>query len=312
MSSSHLYDAAIIGGGLAGLALSIQLARSGHRVVLLEKENYPYHKVCGEYISLESWDFLEGLGLPLHQMQLPLINRVQVSAPGGQLLEQVLPLGGFGISRYTLDAALAGLARAAGVDLREGVKVNDVQQEGDCFRLQLAADTLVAKVVAGCFGKRSNLDVKWKRSFTLQKPNKLNHYIGVKYHLRAHWPDNLIGLHNFKDGYCGISRIEEGKYCCCYLTTAANLQSCNNSVEQMEQEVLSRNPHLQKIFSSSEKLYDSPLTISQISFDKKQQVENHILMVGDTSGMIAPLCGAWPCMAAKSQQGSSMIFCTTK
>src|SRR5687768_2854247 len=56
--NAQQFDTAIIGGGLAGLALSIQLARLGHAVVLLEKEAYPYHKVCGEYISNESWPFL--------------------------------------------------------------------------------------------------------------------------------------------------------------------------------------------------------------------------------------------------------------
>ena len=101
------FDIAIIGGGLAGLALSIQAARSGYKTVLLEKEQYPFHRVCGEYISLESWDFLEQLGLPLSSMQLPLIKRLQVTAPNGKLFQTALPLGGFGISRIKLDNELA-------------------------------------------------------------------------------------------------------------------------------------------------------------------------------------------------------------
>ena len=68
------YDVAIVGGGLAGLALSIQLAKQGHRVIVFEKEEYPFHKVCGEYISSESWDFLISLGLDLQQMNLPIIK----------------------------------------------------------------------------------------------------------------------------------------------------------------------------------------------------------------------------------------------
>src|SRR5687767_9283184 len=71
MNSGTTYDVAIIGGGLGGLSLSIQLARKGYRVVLFEKEKYPYHKVCGEYISMEAWPFLEALGVPLATMQLP-------------------------------------------------------------------------------------------------------------------------------------------------------------------------------------------------------------------------------------------------
>jgi len=52
------YDIAIIGGGLAGLSLAILAADASYKVALVEKENYPFHKVCGEYISLESYNFL--------------------------------------------------------------------------------------------------------------------------------------------------------------------------------------------------------------------------------------------------------------
>src|ERR1700761_8369573 len=99
-----LYDVIVAGGGLAGLALATQLARAGYTVALLEKDNYPGHKVCGEYISLESWNFLEELGLPLSDWNLPIIRQLLVSAPNGRSLEHELQLGGFGISRYRLHA----------------------------------------------------------------------------------------------------------------------------------------------------------------------------------------------------------------
>lgn len=118
----EMYDVAIIGGGLAGLSLSIQLAKADYRVVLLEKETYPFHRVCGEYISLESWNFLESLGYPLGNMDLPLIQKLVVSAPDGNCIRQNLPLGGFGISRYKIDSELVQLARANGVHLLEGKK----------------------------------------------------------------------------------------------------------------------------------------------------------------------------------------------
>src|SRR5688572_33011074 len=117
------YDIAIIGGGLAGLALAIQAAGAGYQVVLFEKERYPFHKVCGEYISFESWNFLQELGVPLSDMDLPVINRVMISSPNGKYIENRLPLGGFGISRYTLDHMLAKIARREGVVLAEDTKV---------------------------------------------------------------------------------------------------------------------------------------------------------------------------------------------
>src|ERR1700742_1058502 len=114
-----MYDIIIAGGGLAGLSLAIQLGKAGYRVALFEKEIYPYHKVCGEYISLESWNFLEELGLPLSDWNLPVIRTLLLSATDGTSLQHELPLGGFGISRYKIDAALAGIARRSGVDLFE-------------------------------------------------------------------------------------------------------------------------------------------------------------------------------------------------
>jgi len=291
------YDLAIVGGGLAGLALSIQTAKAGYKVVLFEKENYPFHKVCGEYISLESWNFLQQLGVDLPSLNVSHIKRLQVSDIKGTFFEQPLPLGGFGISRYKLDHTLAQIAKQAGVVILEQTRVNDIRFSQELFNIESTKGIFIAKVVAGSFGKRSNLDVKWKRLFIIAKKNKLNNYIGVKYHIRYNFPDDLIALHNFKKGYCGISKVEDDKYCLCYLTTADNLQSGNNDIRKMEQSILSANPHLKKIFSECEMLWKEPVTISQISFDKKNLVEDHVLMIGDAAGMITPLCGNGMSMA---------------
>jgi len=307
--AKEAYDVAIIGGGLAGLALSIQSAKAGYKTILFEKEKYPFHKVCGEYVSLESWNFLEEIGMPLSQMDLPVIRNLLVTAPDGKELEQSLPLGGFGISRYLLDSMLALIAMENGVRVMEETKVNDVSFENELFNIQPTSGgnlfTIQSKVIAGTFGKRSNLDIKWKRKFILQKQNKLNNYIAVKYHIKTDWPSDLIALHNFKNGYCGISQIEDGKYCLCYLTTAKNLEQCHHSIPEMEKEILCKNPHLEKIFNHSGKLYASPVTISQISFVKKTQIHDHILLIGDAAGMITPLCGNGMSMAL---HGSKIAF----
>ncbi len=295
--SSNQYDIAIVGGGLAGLASAILSAKAGYKTILFEKERYPYHKVCGEYISMESWNFFELLGLPLSTMNLPIIQRLNISSPNGKLFETSLPLGGFGISRYKLDFELSQIAKQLGVTVHEETKVNDIVFEDDEFTVHSANTIIKSKVVFGSYGKRSNLDVKWNRDFIQKKPNKLNNYIGVKYHIKTNYPADLISLHNFENGYCGISQIEDKKYCLCYLTTAANLKNSNNSISQMENEILFQNPHLKKIFGKAEFLYDAPVTISQISFDEKKQTENHVLMIGDAAGLITPLCGNGMSMA---------------
>ena len=305
MSADTKYDVAIIGGGLAGLSLAIQSVRAGYSTILFEKEKYPFHKVCGEYISLESWNFLQDLGIPLSDMQLPVIRRLLVSAPAGKYIESDLPLGGFGISRYTLDNMLVQIARREGVTVMEETKVSDAIYRNNSFVVFTGRGETEATVVAGAYGKRGNLDVKWKRHFTRVKPNKLNHLVGVKYHIQYNHPHDLIALHNFENGYCGISQIEDNKCCLCYLTTAGNLRKSHNDLPAMEKNILGRNPFLEQIFNEAEMLYEEPLTISRISFNKKTQVENHVLMLGDSAGMITPLCGNGMSMAL---HGSKLAF----
>jgi flavin-dependent dehydrogenase len=47
-------DLVVCGGGLAGLSAALMAGRMGFSVALVEKKTYPFHKVCGEYLSLES------------------------------------------------------------------------------------------------------------------------------------------------------------------------------------------------------------------------------------------------------------------
>jgi menaquinone-9 beta-reductase len=296
MLSSTYFDCAIAGGGLAGLTLAIQLAEVGHSVVLFEKEKYPFHKVCGEYISMESSGFLERIGLPLSAMSLPFINQVKISSPNGTFLQQPLDLGGFGISRHTLDHALASLAKQKGVTVLEETSVTDIQFDGQHFYIQTSDTTFTAKVAIGAFGKKSNLDKVLGRA-TPSMLNKKKNYVGVKYHLKLDFPANRIELHNFKDGYAGISKVDDDKYCLCYLTTAHNLNLHQNDIKLMERKVLMQNPFLKRYFSEAEFLYDKPLAISQVTFQKKSAVENRVLLLGDAAGTIAPLCGNGMSMA---------------
>lgn len=305
MTDPYLYDVAVIGGGMAGLSLSIQLAKAGYRIVLFEKEKYPFHKVCGEYISLESRDFIVSLGLELEKLNLPSISKLTVSSPSGKKIEHRLPLGGFGISRYTLDNELYEIAKQNGVIVLEESKVNDVAFTDNTFTISTSGITIRSKVAAGTFGKHSNLDVKWSRNSLRNKNNKLNNYLGIKYHVHADLSADTISLHNFKEGYCGISKIEENKYCLCYLTTAQNLRSSHNSIAEMEKHILCKNPFLRNIFSTAEVLPGFPVSISQISFNKKSQVQNNVLMIGDAAGMITPLCGNGMSMAL---HGSKIAF----
>jgi menaquinone-9 beta-reductase len=287
-----MYDIIIIGGGLAGLVSSIQLAKGGKKVLLIEKKKYPFHRVCGEYISNETRPFLESIGLDFTKLGVKEILRFQFTSPSGRILETDLDLGGFGISRYKIDEALYHLAQSCGVEFLLENTVESVDFQNDKFTVRTLFDKFEARFVIGTYGKRTKLDASLQRSFF----SKRSPYIGVKYHIKTDFPQDLIALHNFKDGYCGISAIEDDKYCLCYLTTRENLRK-HGTILEMEKNILWKNPHLQKIFSESEFLYEKPEVINEISFAPKTTIENHILMAGDSAGLITPLCGNGMAMA---------------
>ncbi len=302
----EVFDAVIVGGGLAGLSLAIQLAEAKRSVVVLEKKRYPFHRVCGEYVSMESWHFLERIGLPLREMQLPLINSLQVSSAGGNLITHPLVPGGFGISRFLLDSSLAAIARSKGATILEDTRAEEITLQGDLMVVQAGRKEYPAKVVIGAFGKRSNLDKTLQRSYITLPKKADSNWVGVKYHIKSDLAPDCIQLHNFKGGYCGISKVEGDRYCLCYLTKAENLKAFGGNIRDMEDQLLSLNPLLKKIFMNRDPfLFEQPETISQISFENKKAVEKHVLMVGDAAGLIAPLCGNGMSMAFK---GAALCF----
>lgn len=298
------YDVTVIGGGLAGLVNAIRLSRYGHNVALFERKKYPFHRVCGEYISNEVIPFLESEGLFPKQFEPAKIEQFQLSSVNGKSIHMPLDLGGFGISRYSFDQWLAEEALASGVSLFENTSVDNVFFEQDHFQVAIRGkNEVTSRIVIGAFGKRSMLDKKMNRPFIRKK----SPYIGVKYHIRTDVvPANIVGLHNFHGGYCGVSRIEDQKYNLCYLSTRDNLRK-HGTIEGMEQHVVLQNPYLKNIYSNSEFILDQPEVINEISFARKEAVHDHVLMTGDAAGMITPLCGNGMAMAIHAAKISSQL-----
>lgn len=290
----------IIGGGLAGLTSAIHLSKMGVKVIVIEKNQYPKHKVCGEYISNEVLPYFKWLNFNIDDLKPTHISTLKFSSESARTIETTLPLGGFGISRYTLDHALYLKALAQNCEIIED-QGNEVDYKDDLFEVHLASGkVLTSKVVLGGFGKRSNLDVKMNRDFLKDK----SPWLAVKSHYKGNFPDDVVGLHNFKGGYCGVSKVENNLLNICYLTNFKSFKKYKN-IEDFQEKVVAQNPHLKNILENSEAVFAKPLTISQICFEKKENVENHILMMGDTAGLIHPLCGNGMAMAIHSAKLAS-------
>jgi flavin-dependent dehydrogenase len=298
-----VYDAIIIGGGLAGLCNAIHLSKYGKKILLIEKNEYPKHKVCGEYISNEVLPYLEFLGVNPFDFGAVKIKEFQLSTAKSKLISAKLPLGGFGISRHTLDLVLSERAKKNGVTILQDVVVNSAFLKG-VFKIETKQNNIfTSKVAIGAFGKRSLLDVKMERAFIQQK----SPYLGVKIHVKGDFPADLVALHNFKGGYCGVSKVENNAINLCYITNFSSFKQYKN-IDDFQEQVVFKNKFLKEIYQNSEAIFERPLTISQISFETKKPVENHVIMCGDSAGMIHPLCGNGMSMAIQSAQIASKLI----
>ena len=281
------FEAIIVGGGLAGLVSAILLGRNGKKILLIEKSSYPHHRVCGEYISNEVLEFLKSLGFDPFKYGAMPITRLRVSTPAGKNISVPLDLGGFGLSRFTMDHSLFLLAQQSGANIMTKTKVTDIAFDNNSFTVKTNTGEIYSTgIVIGCYGKRDTLDKQMGRPFIQTHTG----YLGVKYHIKTDYPVDEIGLDNFEGGYCGISRVENQTYNLCYLYRSKK-QAEFKSIKDIEANILFRNPVLRNIFSNSEFLFSKPEVISGFSFAPKALVENHILMCGDSAGLITPLCG---------------------
>ena len=293
----------ILGGGLAGLTAAIHLSKLGHQITVVEKNVFPKHKVCGEYISNEVVDYFNWLGLQDILEQSHKINTFRLEIDKNNFSEVELPLGGFGISRYLLDDLLYQKAKSQNCKFIHE-SVNDISFADNLFKITLSSGHKIETAVAiGSFGKRSNIDVTLKRDFIQRK----SHWLAVKSHYTAQFDDRVVGLYPFHGGYCGVSKIEDDKINICYIVQTEVFKKFKN-IPDFTENVLFENQGLKDILKNSKSLFENPLTISQISFDTKKAVEEHILMIGDSAGLIHPLCGNGMAMAIHSAKIASEMI----
>ena len=298
-----VHDVIIIGGGLAGLTAAIDLSRYGYDIVLFETNSYPRHKVCGEYISNEVYPYLKNLGINLLAAGAVEITDFQISTPNGYKTATKLPLGGMGMSRYAFDNLLYEKASQQGVRFYFS-KVSEVTFEHDQFFVRTESVAYAAKVVIGAYGKRSVLDKSLQRDFSFKKHS----WLAVKGHFNhSTFPQNLVALHNFEGGYGGLSKTEDGTVNFCYLTSYKSFKEYGD-IKEFNQKVVSKNKYLKLFLDEANPVFENPLSIAQISFQKKEPIVNHILMCGDTAGLIHPLCGNGMAIAIHSAKLASELI----
>lgn len=189
-------DTAIIGGGPAGAAAAITLARAGRTPLLLERDVAPRETVCGEFLGPDAAAALRLLGLDAASLGAVPLHRLLLGA-GGRQATLDLPFPAWGLARQTLDGALRDLARRAGAEVACGSAVQAAEPDGGGWRLRLADGALLParRVLLGT-GKHA-LRGHPRRA---TRPAGL----GLKLHLRDVPIGAAVALLPFRGGYAGL------------------------------------------------------------------------------------------------------------
>lgn len=211
----------VVGGGPAGSSAAWHCAQRGLEVCVLDKAHFPRAKPCAEYVSPEGSRILAAMGAleALEQGDAAQLTGMVVHAPNGaQIHGEFVARHGFrgfrdrglGVRREVLDTLLLERARAAGVAVREGASVAQVNQapdgrvEGVTLR---DGTTLSAAVVIGADGLRSVVARRLNLAHVARWPRRVAlvaHYDGVRD------MGTLGEMHVTRTGYVGLAQVSGG------------------------------------------------------------------------------------------------------
>ena len=304
------FEVVIAGAGLAGASLALRLARRGVKVALLDPATFPRDKVCGEFLSPESWGVLDRMGLAeeVRRSGYHAIRRVRISTPKGrEVVAEVVGrdgLPGIGLSRSFLDDLIVREARRAGAEVFERTRVVGPIVEGDrvvgvSVNSQGPAE-IRAKITVAADGRNSTL-VKQAGKTTggsLFRPR----YFGLKRHLTVNDPacdeaEGTVGLHVVRGGYGGTCRIEGSSITnLCAMLPAGEVKSRRGDLDRVARECLGKNPALARLLAASEPAGEWK-TVSDLVVKVSVPTRPGILFAGDCRGTVDPLGGQGMTMA---------------
>jgi menaquinone-9 beta-reductase len=266
------YDLIVAGAGPAGSACAITAARAGARVLLLEKDRLPRHKVCGEFVSPESLELLARLVGENKFKAKPAIGNARIFS-GAKVISLPISPSARSIPRFELDAALLDAARSAGAHAQEGVTIAEVQRDRN-FKVVSSAGTFGARAVVNATGRWSQL--------TQHISKDKNRWIGIKGHFNEASPSLSVDLYFFDGGYCGVQPVSDEAVNACAMVRA-------NAARSLE-EVFSCHPELWRRSRDWTPLFP-PITTSPLYFREPKIESNGMLMAGDSAAFIDPFAG---------------------
>lgn len=311
-------ETVIIGGGPAGSAAAILLAKHGMPVRLLERQTGAHHKVCGEFISYEAAYYFQQLGLDLPALGAEPIRIVRFYN-GEQQLVFTLPFTARSLSRRVLDAALLTQAERAGVAVELGTAVKQLSRTRDRWELTLRrqsasannSSTVSAKTVFLATGKHELRG--WPRH---TNSGTRNQFIGFKMHFRpgSLLQDQLqeaVEIHLFDGGYAGLEPIEQGGINLCFLIAQDIYKFCGNSWLAVLDWLMRQSSHLRQRLSNLTPCWPEPLAVAGTPYgyiNPPHDAQPGLFRLGDQAAVIPSFAGDGIAIALHTAALAAQIY----
>ena len=290
-------DVAIVGAGPAGSTLAALVARRGVDVALIDRDDFPRDKLCGEFLSYDALPVLEKLGVTF---DAPQISRCRVVARH-RVYEFDFPAAARGVSRMFLDDLLFRTAIAAGARSFAGwtatsLRPLTIERNGE-------QQAIEAKTIVGAWGRWGRFDQQLGRTFVR---NRSHRSFGFKRHYEVRGPEDartrahVIELYSFRGGYLGVSPIENGQINICGLVHASRLTGLKGRWDSFVDTIRREEKQLDAMYARYEPAQESFLSSEPVIFRARSPVEEGVFMVGDASGIVDPLTGNGMAMAIQS------------
>lgn len=320
-ATSHVddqYDVAIVGAGLAGSAMAAQLAAVGWRPLLLERDRFPRHKVCGEFLSPEVKQTLQTLDLyqtVAAQKPAELTNATLTSIRG-HTLTIPLPDSAWGLSRHTLDTVLATAAVARGTTLLTDHTVLACERQADAYGLRVRQPdqqqlSVTARAVIMACGRHTRAGLPPRRPKS-EKPGRSRwgqwtreqwrqgqwqRCVGIKLHYTQLIMPAQTELYLLPGGYVGLNPVEGGRANLCALLTYDAFADAGKAVPTAVAAMAAQHPALAARLAEAIPDPASICTVAPVDTMRRAQPWSDLPCVGDTAAMIPPLCGDGMAMA---------------
>ncbi len=280
----------ILGGGIAGCAAAIALARNGVPVTLIEREPTPRHKVCGEFLSGEALEDLHALGIDISSLGATPIHRVRLAA-ARRAAEAPLPFPAASLTRKALDTALLAAAIASGVRIEQGRSVHSLLRT-PAGTWQATLDDRTTREAPTVFLATGKHDLRGHA-----RPKDPQNWIAFKMYFRlspAQTAD-LAGaseLALYPGGYGGIQPVEDGLANLCCVVQQSHLAPDGNRWDNFLATIQQQCPHLAMRLDGAEPVLDRPLAISHIPYGfLRRSTEPGLYCIGDQAAVIPSFTG---------------------